>query len=124
MFLIKSNVDMSKSIKNNKSKTNPLNIFEKIYITVEKIPAGKVSTYGDVAKYTGISNPKVVGYALHANKAPKKFPCHRVVNVRGEPAKGYAFGGLGIQKKLLESEGVNFENNKVNLSKYLYKFKK
>jgi hypothetical protein len=42
------------------------------------------------------------------------------VNKSGGTAKGYAFGGLGVQKKLLESEGVTFIKGKVLLSKHLY----
>ena len=100
-----------------------MNTFDKIYKAVEKIPRGKVSTYGAVAKYIGINNPRVVGYALHANKTPDTVPCHRVVNKSGELTKGYAFGGLDVQKKLLIQEGIGFEKDKINLDKYLYKFK-
>lgn len=99
-----------------------MNTFEKVYKAVMKIPKGKVSTYGAIATYTGINNPRVVGYALHANKNPDIVPCHRVVNIKGEPAKGYAFGGIGIQKKLLIQEGIEFNENHVNLSKYQFKF--
>ncbi len=102
------------------SPTKSTNTFNKVYDVVKKIPKGKVTTYGTIARYTGIGNPRVVGYALHANKNPDTVPCHRVVNVNGELAKGYAFGGLGIQKQLLEQEGVIFTGDKVDLDKYLY----
>ncbi len=99
-----------------------MSTFQAIYKAVAKIPRGKVSTYGAIAKKVGISNPRVVGYALHVNKDPDNIPCHRVVNKKGELASGYAFGGLGIQKQLLEQEGVTFENDKVELSKHLFSF--
>jgi len=99
-----------------------MNTFEKIYKAVSKIPRGKVSTYGAIAKYVGITNPRVVGYALHVNKDPDNIPCHRVVNKQGELAKGYAFGGLGIQEQLLRQEGIKLENDKVMLNKYLFNF--
>ncbi len=86
-----------------------MNTFEAVYKAVAKIPKGKVSTYGNVAKYIGITNPKVVGYALHSNKTPDTIPCHRVVNIKGELAPGYAFGGPTIQKQLLEQEGITFD---------------
>jgi methylated-DNA-protein-cysteine methyltransferase-like protein len=98
-----------------------MNTFDEVYKQVKRIPYGKVTTYGDIAKKLGISNPRVVGYALHVNKDPDNIPCHRVVNKTGEPAKGYAFGGLGVQEKLLKSEGVAFSNGKVLLSKHLYR---
>jgi len=99
-----------------------MNTFEQIYKTVSKIPMGKVSTYGRVAKQTGVSNPRVVGYALHSNKTPRTIPCHRVVYQSGGLSKGYAFGGLGVQKQLLEQEGIKFTGTSVNLDKHLYSF--
>lgn len=96
--------------------------FDKVYKIVSKIPRGKVSTYGTIAKEIGITNSRVVGYALHVNKDPDNIPCHRVVNKDGKLAPGYAFGGLDIQRKLLEQEGIAFDNDKVILSKHLFTF--
>lgn len=96
--------------------------FEKIYTLVAKIPKEKVMTYKQIAKLAKISSPKIVGFALHANKNPGKIPCHRVIKSDGTLAKGYAFGGSKIQKKLLESEGISFsKKGKVDLEKHLYK---
>ncbi len=97
------------------------NTFEKVFKIVAKIPQGRVTTYGAIAKKLGITNPRVVGYALHSNSDPDNIPCHRVVNAKGELAGGFAFGGKDIQRKLLESEGVKFEDNRVLLNKYLFK---
>lgn len=98
-----------------------MNTFEKVYLAVSKIPLGKVTTYGEIAKSIGIKNARIIGFALHENKDPDNIPCHRVVNKNGETAKGYAFGGLEIQKKLLINEGVIFKNGKIDLSKYFFK---
>lgn len=98
--------------------------FYKVYELVKKIPAGKVSTYGIIAKQIGNANPRVVGYALHSNKTPDTVPCHRVVHADGSLAKGYAFGGLTVQKQLLEGEGISFINENVNLTRHLFDFKK
>lgn len=97
-----------------------MNTFDKVYEVVSRIPKGKVTTYGLIAKSVGIRNPRVVGYALHVNKDPDNIPCHRVVNAKGELAGGFAFGGPDIQRKLLENEGIKFYENKVLLSKYLF----
>ncbi len=99
-----------------------MNTFEAVYRAVAKIPKGYVSTYGIIAKYIGLKNPRVVGYALHSNKTPEEIPCHRVVNKAGRMAPGYAFGGPNIQKQLLEQEKITFMGSFVNLSKHLYKF--
>lgn len=97
-----------------------MNIFEKIYEVVKSIPEGKVTTYGQVALLAG--NPRwarVVGYALHVNPEPGIIPCHRVVNREGRVAPGFAFGGGGVQRQLLESEGVVFESDgRIDLEKY------
>ncbi len=97
-----------------------MNTFEKIYEVVKSIPEGKVATYGQVALLAG--NPRwarVVGYALHVNPYPGIIPCHRVVNCEGGVAPGFAFGGEGIQRQLLESEGIVFEpNGRIDLEKY------
>lgn len=94
--------------------------FEVVYELVRKIPKGRVTTYGTIAKKVGMS-PRVVGYALHLNPDGAKTPCHRVVNRNGRVAPGYAFGGAGIQKKLLEQEGIIFIDEKhLNLKKNNY----
>ena len=97
-----------------------MNTFEKIYEVVKSIPEGKVATYGQVALLAG--NPRwarVVGYALHVNTEPGIIPCHRVVNREGRVAPGFAFGGEGVQRQLLESEGIVFETDgRIDLEKY------
>lgn len=97
-----------------------MNTFEKIYEVVKSIPEGKVATYGQVALLAG--NPRwarVVGYALHINPEPGIIPCHRVVNREGRVAPGFAFGGEGVQRQLLESEGIVFETDgRIDLEKY------
>lgn len=84
-----------------------MTIFEHVHKVVAQIPKGKVMTYGQIAQMIG-TTPRVVGFALHANKTPDTVPCHRVVNREGRVAPGYAFGGHEIQKKLLTAEGVHF----------------
>ena len=97
-----------------------MNTFEKIYEVVKSIPKGKVATYGQVALIAG--NPRwarVVGYALHVNPEPGIIPCHRVVNREGRVAPSFAFGGEGVQRQLLESEGIVFElDGSIDLEKY------
>ena len=68
------------------------------------------------------ANQKIVGWALHQNPYEGIVPCHRVVNRNGELSGSFAFGGMDVQRKLLESEGIIFENDgKINLKKYLWK---
>lgn len=90
-------------------------IADKIYEFVKLIPAGKVATYGQIAKEVG-TGARVVGNILHKNSDPKNIPCHRVVRSDGSIACGYAFGGKSVQKQRLEGEGVKFIRDKINIS--------
>lgn len=92
---------------------------KRIYDAVKTIPRGKVATYGQVAALAG--NPRMsraVGNALHKNPDPDGIPCYRVVNSKGELADEFAFGGKDIQKNLLEADGIEVINGRVDLKKY------
>ena len=92
---------------------------KRIYEAVKRIPKGKVATYGKVAEMAGNKKmSRAVGNALHKNPDPENIPCFRVVNSKGELAPEFAFGGMGEQRKLLEAEGIEVKDNKVDLSKY------
>lgn len=92
---------------------------KRIYEAVKKIPKGNVATYADVAEMAGDRKmARAVGNALHKNPDPDTIPCHRVVNSKGELAGKYAFGGSLKQAQILESEGVQVSEGKVDLEKY------
>ncbi|WP_027208658.1 methylated-DNA--[protein]-cysteine S-methyltransferase [Butyrivibrio hungatei] len=92
---------------------------KRIYEAVKKIPKGKVATYADVAEMAGDRKmARAVGNALHKNPDLSTIPCHRVVNSKGELAGEYAFGGAWKQAQILESEGIEITEGKVNLKKY------
>ena len=92
---------------------------KRIYEAVKKIPKGKVATYADVAEMAGDRKmARAVGNALHKNPDPSTIPCHRVVNSKGELAGEYAFGGAWKQAQILESEGVEVIDGKVDLETY------
>lgn len=95
---------------------------DKIYEQVRRIPRGRVATYGQIALLAG--NPgaaRAVGNALHRNPAPGIIPCHRVVNASGRLAPGFAFGGAGEQQRLLEAEGVEVIDRRVDLGRYIWR---
>lgn len=90
-----------------------------IYEAVKKIPRGKVATYGQIAALAGNSRmARAVGNALHHNPDPDHVPCYRVVNSKGELSGEFAFGGAGRQAKLLEADGIEVVDGKVDLKKY------
>ena len=92
---------------------------KRIYEAVKLIPRGHVATYGQVAELAGDKKmARAVGNALHRNPDPEAIPCYRVVNAKGELAGEFAFGGAGAQAKLLEADGIQVIDGKVDLQKY------
>ncbi len=99
------------------------NFFDKVYNAVKLIPKGKVSTYGEIAKFLGKPHySRQVGWALHKNPLPGVVPCHRVVFADGSLSSAFAFGGANEQFKLLKDEGVTFKQAKVDMAKHFYQF--
>lgn len=95
------------------------NSFERIYRVVKRLPYGQVATYGQVASLAGNKRwARVVGYALHVNPDPEHIPCYRVVNRFGEVSEAFVFGGRNRQIDLLEAEGVEFEDGRVDLKRF------
>lgn len=91
---------------------------DEIYDIVRRIPEGKVASYGQIAMIAGRPRAsRIVGQALHRNPMPGVIPCHRVVFKDGSLAPGFAFGGLEVQRQLLEGEGVIFVDGKVDMVK-------
>lgn len=93
----------------------------KVYELLSKIPKGRVTTYGEIAKKIKTKAFRGVGQIIGANPNAPKVPCHRVVKSDGG-ISGYAFG---VEKKiaLLKSEGVQVKNGKiVDFEKKFFKF--
>ena len=78
-----------------------------VYDILLRIPEGKVTTYGDIAKVLGRpGSSRVIGRILNKNPNPIVVPCHRVVMSDGSIG-GYAFG-KARKKELLVNEGLRF----------------
>ncbi|MGC2668380.1 MAG: MGMT family protein [Candidatus Nitrosopolaris sp.] len=93
-----------------KVKTGHASITDQdVYVLLSKIPPGKVSTYGDIAKALG--HPKAaraIGRIIANNPNPISIPCHRVVKSNGEIG-GFAYGEQR-KREILEKEGIKFQN--------------
>ncbi|MCP1728211.1 methylated-DNA-protein-cysteine methyltransferase-like protein [Natronospira proteinivora] len=96
---------------------------EAIYATVMAIPAGHVSTYGQVARAAGLpGQARLVGYALHALPSGSSIPWHRVINARGEISLPLAGAGER-QRECLEAEGVAFGlRGRIDLARFGWSF--
>ncbi|NHI84077.1 MAG: MGMT family protein [Candidatus Thorarchaeota archaeon] len=86
-----------------------------VYVATFKIPKGKISTYGRIAKRIGAPKSyRAVANALHKNPLHPVVPCHRVVKSDG------GFGGdperAAERRILVAKEGVPIEDGKVKMS--------
>ena len=98
-----------------------MSFFDEVYNAVKKIPEGKVSTYGQIAKDCGKPRAsRIVGGALHRNPYFGEVPCHRVVFKDGSLARSFVFGGEDVQRQMLIREGITFlEDGRVDMKKHL-----
>jgi methylated-DNA-protein-cysteine methyltransferase-like protein len=95
----------------------------RVYAIVASVPAGRVITYGAIARLLGDPRKaREVGWAMAATPQQQPpIPAHRVINARGELSGGPAFGGYAIQRARLEAEGVSFmADGRVDLDVYLW----
>ena len=81
---------------------------ERVWAVVQRVPAGRVITYGEVARRAG-GSARAVGQVMRRNTDAPRLPCHRVVGANGWIG-GYCgeTGGATLARKiaLLRSEGV------------------
>jgi methylated-DNA-[protein]-cysteine S-methyltransferase len=91
---------------------------KQVYKVLQKIPKGRVTTYGMISKAID-SGPRAVGTAVASNPWPLFVPCHRVVPVsmtignysmNGKPD----MEGSDVKRELLENEGVKFIGDRVD----------
>ena len=88
------------------------NFFDKVYDVARKIPYGRVTSYGAIAKYLGAArSARMVGWAMNASHNDNTVPAHRVVNRNGVLSGKHHFQGTNLMQQLLESEGVNIKDN-------------
>ena len=86
-----------------------------VYEIVRKIPKGRVTTYGAIAKCLGaMRSSRLVGYALNlAHQYDPTIPAHRVVNRQGLLTGKHHFETPDLMQSLLEAEGISVRNNQV-----------
>ena len=97
--------------------------YQKVYLTVSKIPYGKVATYGQIADLIyEYGRARQVGWALRSLKLPSKIPWHRVINSKGLITMSMSRNGTDwMQQELLINEGIKFNTKmKIDLKKYLW----
>ncbi len=89
--------------------------FEMVYDVARLVPAGRVTSYGAIARYLGTGrSARMVGWAMNKAHCQAVYvPAHRVVNSKGLLTGKHHFGSPVAMQELLENEGVRVENDQV-----------
>jgi len=95
------------------------NYQERVFKVTQLIPRGRVSTYGLIANYLDLGSARMVGWALNKSLLSNGVPAHRVVNRKGELSGRNFFPSPTMMQELLESEGVEIKDSKVQDFKQL-----
>jgi methylated-DNA-protein-cysteine methyltransferase-like protein len=93
--------------------------WDPVYKLVKKIPRGRVTTYGALAKALRLrGGARVAGYAMAACPGGKGIPWHRVIGAGGRLLIREPHASL--QRRLLETEGILIDGKRVNMKKYAW----
>ena len=94
-------------------------LYQKIHQIISLIPSGKVATYGQIAEIVGRCSARMVGYATSAIPKDSDIPWQRVINYKGGISQRKSGSGGLLQQKLLEAEGIVFnQNGRTDLKHY------
>lgn len=90
----------------------------KAFAFARACPAGRVTTYGWIAKALGYPRgARILGWIM--NESAEGVPAQRVISSKGELTGSWAFGRPGLMRELLENEGIVFtEDGRVDLKRY------
>jgi methylated-DNA-protein-cysteine methyltransferase-like protein len=96
--------------------------FQSVFEVVRLIPAGRVTSYGAIARYLGSGkSSRMVGWAMNASHGElPQVPAHRVVNRLGMLSGKMHFHPPESMQQRLEQEGIEVENDKVVRFKELF----
>ncbi len=104
-------------------KENKEGFFSMVHQVARLIPKGRVTSYGAIAKYLGAArSARMVGWAMNSSlSSEESVPAHRVVNSQGLLTGAAQFPEPEMMQRLLEKEGIEIKNNKVqNFSKVFW----
>jgi methylated-DNA-protein-cysteine methyltransferase-like protein len=94
-------------------------LYDRIYAAIRRVPCGRVSTYGWIARQVGGCGARQVGYALAALPDGNDVPWHRIINSRGEISRRGSSDGDSLQRILLEAEDIGFsDKDRVDLQRF------
>lgn len=89
--------------------------YQSVFAVVREIPAGRVTSYGAIARYLGTAgSSRMVGWAMNLSHHQEIYvPAHRVVNRNGLLTGKIHFRSPDQMQELLENEGVIVEDDRV-----------
>ena len=98
------------------------NFTNRVYAVVARIPLGRVTTYGAIARALGEArSARMVGWAINSPPPELDLPCHRVVNRVGFLSGGWHFGHPDVMLDALLAEGVRFiDEYQVDLKRHFW----
>ena len=96
-------------------KEDSYDFFARVYTIVRKIPEGRVTSYGAIAKYLGSArSARMVGWAMNASHTQEPpLPAQRVVNRNGILTGKNHFGSSNMMQELLENEGLVIKDDTI-----------
>ncbi|MFD1801591.1 MGMT family protein [Mixta tenebrionis] len=95
---------------------------QRVLQVIAAIPAGSVTTYGDVARLAGSPRAaRQVGGLLKRLPADSRLPWHRIINRYGQIS--LQGDDLLRQRDALEAEGIEIsDDGKVDLARYRWQW--
>lgn len=89
--------------------------FQRVYEVARRIPRGRVTSYGAIARYLGqAGSARMVGWAMaQSGGQMPPVPAHRVVNRKGLLTGQHHFAYPGQMQELLEREGITVRANQI-----------
>lgn len=91
------------------SDLDPYDYVDLVLDVVERIPPGRVMTYGDIAEFLERGGPRQVGSVMSRAGAP--VPWWRVIRADGRPVRGLEETAL----ERLRAEGCALRNGRVDM---------
>ncbi len=95
--------------------------YRRIWNTVAAIPKGRVASYGQIAKLSGVANgARLVGWVLRSAPAHIDLPWHRVVNAQGKISIPVSDPAHGEQVRRLTAESVRVVAGRIEMSRFAW----
>ena len=97
-------------------------LYQKIHYIISLIPSGKVATYGQIAEIVGGCTARMVGYAASTVPQDSDIPWQRAINNKADKSQSSSSSGGLLQQKLLEAEGIEFDQyGRINLEHFRWR---